>query len=85
MLVDREGSGRRLALHTLLLFLFKRDQTRMQIIYPCLRKFLKNKKEFSYKRIDKLQYNWQGIRPFQSRQANIKFQFTNDLYIWNDS
>ena len=30
----------------------------MQIIYPCLRKF-KNKKEFSYKRIDKLIYNWQ--------------------------
>ena len=40
----------------------------MQIIYPCLRKFSKNKKEFSYKRIDKLQYNWQGNNFNQGKQ-----------------
>ena len=33
LLAGREGSGRRLALYTLLLFLFKRVQTRMQIFY----------------------------------------------------
>ena len=36
LLAGREGSGRRLALHALLLFLFKRVQTKMQIFKFCI-------------------------------------------------
>ena len=41
LLAGREGSGRRLALHALLLFLFKRVQTKMQIFEFCIYRWRK--------------------------------------------